>query len=362
MSPESTPDSGTETLADRLRRDVERNLVRARNGLKHLAGVGRPEVGVSPKDVVWQRGKVLLYRYRNDHRSFSPPILLVMSLVSRPYVLDLRPNNSFVEALVRRGHDVYMLDWGTPDASDANNSLETYCDELIPFAAAVAMRAARARSIHVFGYCLGGLLSLVFAGGHPEIPLRSVSLLATPLDMRHMGAIPVMLSQAAAVPEDFLDETGNVPAPTVVRGVSSLAVTGKVAAYATLLENLDNSEFLAAHQAMHGWANDHIPFPGSAFRQITEWLVKDNQLAENRLVTASRKIDLAAIRCPVLNIVGERDHMVGPEANAPITQHIAHAETMRFPAGHAGLIIGARAHRSYIPAMAEWIERHSDRI
>ena len=362
MSPGTAPDSAAESLADRLRRDVERNLVRARNGLKHLSGVGRPEVGASPKDVVWQRGKVQLFRYRSDSRCFSPPILLVMSLVSKPYVLDLRPNNSFIEALLRRGHDVYMLDWGTPDAADAANSLETYCDELIPFAAVVAMRTSRARGVHVFGYCLGGLMALVFAGGHPEIPLRSLSLLATPVDMREMGSIPMLLSQESALPDDFLDETGNVPSQTVVRGVSSLAVTGKVAAYATLLENLDNSEFLAAHQAMHGWANDHIPFPGSTFRQITDWLVKDNQLAENRLVTGCGPVDLGAIECPVLNIVGERDHMVGPEANSPISKHIPHAETMSLPAGHAGLIIGSRAHRTYIPAMAEWIERHSDRI
>ncbi|MEY4373648.1 MAG: hypothetical protein RL219_2417 [Actinomycetota bacterium] len=362
MSPEPTPDSFTETLADRLRRNVERNVLRARNGLKHVSGVGRPEVGVSPRDLVWERGKVCLYRYRSASRVFSPPVLLVMSLVSKPYVLDLRPNNSFVEALVRRGHDVYMLDWGTPDASDARNTIETYCDELIPFASAAAMRTSGALGIHVFGYCLGGLLSLVFAGGHPEIPLRSLSLLATPIDMRHMGSIPKLLSQDSAKPEDFVDETGNVPAETVIRGVSSIAVTGKVAAYAALLENLDNSELLVAHQAMHGWANDHIPFPGATFRQVTEWLVKDNQLAENRLVTRSGPIDLSAIRCPVLNVMGERDHMVSAEANSPIGEHISHAETLTFPAGHAGLIIGARAHRTCIPAMAEWIEMHSDRI
>ena len=35
--------------------------------LKHLAGVGRPVVGCSEKDVVWQRDKVQLYRYRSEN-------------------------------------------------------------------------------------------------------------------------------------------------------------------------------------------------------------------------------------------------------------------------------------------------------
>ena len=132
-------------LLDRIRLDVERNALRARNGLKHLAGVGRPEVGCTPKDIVWRRDKVQLYRYQSPGPTLGPPILLVMSLVSKPYVLDLRPGNSFVEALVARGFDVFMIDWGTPDAADADNGFETYCDEYIPFACAAAMRTQRRR-------------------------------------------------------------------------------------------------------------------------------------------------------------------------------------------------------------------------
>src|SRR6478735_5286171 len=105
-------------LLERIRLDVERDALRARNGLKHLAGVGRPAVGCSPKDVVWRRDKVQLYRYHSPGPTLGPPLLLVMSLVSKPYVLDLTPGNSFVEALVGRGFDVYMIDWGTPDAAD----------------------------------------------------------------------------------------------------------------------------------------------------------------------------------------------------------------------------------------------------
>src|SRR5829696_6727319 len=180
-------------LLDRIRRDLERNALRARNGVKHLAGVGRPEVGSSAKDLVWQRDKARLFRYRSDHRTVAPPILLVMSLVSKPYVLDLRPGNSFVEALVARGFDVFMLDWGTPDAADAGNSFETYCDEYLPFACAAALRAANATEIHVFGYCFGGVLALIFAASHPELPLRTLSLMATPIDFTEMGGITTLL-------------------------------------------------------------------------------------------------------------------------------------------------------------------------
>ena len=45
-----------QTVLDRVRRDVERNALRARNGIKLVAGVDRPGVGQTPKDVVWAAG------------------------------------------------------------------------------------------------------------------------------------------------------------------------------------------------------------------------------------------------------------------------------------------------------------------
>ena len=40
-------------LIESVKRDAERSLFRARNGVKYIAGVGRPQVGLSPK--VWCR-------------------------------------------------------------------------------------------------------------------------------------------------------------------------------------------------------------------------------------------------------------------------------------------------------------------
>jgi len=347
-------------VLDRLRRDVERNAVRARNGLVHLAGVGRAEVGASPKEVVWQRDKVRLYRYVSDRRTVSPPLLLIMSLVSKPYVLDLRPGNSFVQALLDRGFDVYMLDWGTPDAAEAGNTFETYCDEYIPFACAAALRNSQAAEIHIFGYCFGGVLSLIFAAGHPEIPLRSVSLMATPIDFSVMSGMVQLLRDPRTDVGALLDDTGNVPSATMLRGVSMTKVTGDLSSYASLLASLDNSEYVAAHEAMHGWAHDHIPFPGACFRQMVDWIVRDNRLAENRMVTGRGALDFTSIACPVMNAVGTADHIVPIESNRPVLDIVPHVDDLLFEAGHVGLLLGRRAHGVSIPGMIDWIQSHSE--
>ena len=343
-----------------LRRDIERAALRARNGLKHVAGVGLPETGCTPKDEVWSRDKARLYRYQSDTRTISPPLLLVMSLVTKPYVFDLRPGNSFVEALLARGFDVYSIDWGVPDTADSENSFETYCDEYLPLASVAAMRESGADELTVYGYCFGAVLSLLFLAGHPEIPVRSLGIMATPVDFSAMGATSALLGSGRITVDDMIDETGNVPARAVLEGVRSMKVTGDIAGYANLLHNLENSEYVAAHQALTAWATDHIPFAGRCFRQTVDWFMKDDQLVKGRVTMGGRTVDLRSITCPVLNVVGDADHIVPPEATAPILDVLPQVDDLHFRMGHVGLIVGRSAQRDSIPQIGDWLVRHSE--
>ena len=343
------------SVLDRIRRDLDRNALRLRNGLKHLAGVGRPDVAMTPKETVWSRDKVQLHHYLSDNPKASPPVLLVMSLVSKGYILDLRPGNSFIEALMAHGLDVYALDWGIPDAADAENSFETYCDEYLPRAAEEVLAHAGADELIVYGYCFGAVLSLLFLGGHPEIPLRAFGIMATPVDFSLLGATNKMFAEGRIDPDDLVDETGNVPANYVLDGMKTLSITGDLVGYANLLNRLDDSEYIAAHQALIGWSQDHIPFPGACFRQTVDWFMKDDCLARGEIELGGRTVDLRSIDCPVLNVIGEADHIVPPESTKPIMDVLPDVEELRFKAGHVGLIIGKSAQRSSIPGIAAWL-------
>ncbi|MEX1171878.1 MAG: hypothetical protein WEG56_04620 [Chloroflexota bacterium] len=143
-------------LVDTIRRDVERSVFRARNGLRYVTGVSRPGVGLSPKQVVWQRGKARLYRYDSDRRSRRRPLVITFSIMGRSYVLDLLPGSSFVGWLLDAGFDVFLLDFGVPDHVDAGNTLETYVDDYVPRALRAARDAAGVPDVDLLGYCFGG--------------------------------------------------------------------------------------------------------------------------------------------------------------------------------------------------------------
>jgi polyhydroxyalkanoate synthase len=356
-------------VLDRVRRDVERNALRTRNGIRLVAGADRPGVGQTPKDVVWQRGRTQLWHYRNDPDTHggvrhSPPLLIVFSLVSRSYVLDLTPGNSFVEHLLAAGFDVYLLDWGVPDERDAANQLEDYVDDYVPAAVARVLELSGTDSLTLFGYCFGGDLALLYAAHHPDAPLRSLTVVATPVDFRHMGPLADVFTVGGLDVDAVVDGTGNVPPSVVVRAFKTLTPTSEVTRYVTLWERLWNDEYVAAYQAMTGWSDDHVPFPGAAARQTVQMLLRDNGMLTDRLTLGGDRVHLRDITVPFLTVRATRDHIVPDGATAALVDLVGSPDRheLCLDAGHMGLVVGRTAARRTIPTIIDFLRRRSDTV
>src|SRR5205085_7987923 len=121
-------------------------------------------VGKTPGDVVHEENgwRVLRYRPRAEGVALKTPIVMVPSLINRHYVLDLLPGKSLVEWLVARGHDVFCLDWGTPEDEDRYRDFDDV-DRAIGRALGRAVKLSGRPRAHLLGYCLGGTLAVMHA-------------------------------------------------------------------------------------------------------------------------------------------------------------------------------------------------------
>ena len=351
-------------MAERIRRDAGRMALRARNGLKYAAGIDRPKVGLTPKDTVWKDGKVELWRYRNVGIRYRPPLLMVHSLVSKSYVLDLYPGNSFIERFLGAGFDVFLLDWGVPDAEDSTNTLETYIDGYMRDALRATLRVSGHDEASLLGYCFGGVLTLLFVARYPELPVRNLLTMATPVDIKKVGLPALLFDEGRLEPDMIIDETGNVPPEVIYDGIKLLKPTADIAQYARLWQFLWNDEYMEGLQAMGQWTRDHIPFPGAAFRQCVEMLFRENALVTDRVRLGGRPVHLKDITCPFLALIAEQDYVVPLEAAAPITSLVGseEADELRLDAGHIGFVAGRQAAKENIPKIIDWLARHSDRL
>jgi len=358
----TTPQATNARQAPDLLGELGLGLKRGVNLFRHVLGIDRAEIGVTPKEAVWSRGKSVLYRYRSDRRTVRQPVLLVMSLVSRADIMDLQPGNSFVEHLLDQGLDVFLLDWGAPDELDAGNTLETYVDDHLPDAVAMADGLAGGHGVTVFGYCFGGLLALLYAAGHPDDPIANLVVMATPVDFTEMPPAMSGVGGDGIDPDHLLDETGNVPARTVRAGFSLLTPTADLATYADFWERLDDDRFLESYRAMTAWTRNHVPFPGAAFKQTARMFGEGNGFINDDLVLGGRAVHLRDITVPFLTVLAERDHIVPAEASLPLVDLVGSQDRteMKLPAGHVGLIVGRGGRTRCMPAMSGWIIDHSD--
>jgi polyhydroxyalkanoate synthase len=337
---------------------IKRQALRTRNGLAHLAGLKQPVVAQSPRDLVWQRETARLWRYRSENRSISVPLLIVHSLVSKSYILDLQPENSMIRYLVGEGFDVYLLDWERAGPADAENTLETYAAGLIPG----AIEATGADELTLMGYCFGGDLALLTAAaGADDLPIRNLVALTTPCDFRSIGFLADMFLEGRLDADDIIDETGLVPASVMDAGFQSIKPTDSLVQPLNLWDLLWDADKTENFLALNGWTRDQVPFPGALFRQTVELLVRDNALLSGELPFAGGTARLKDIKRPFLNIYCEQDTIVPAASAEPLTGLVGSRDAgeLRLEVGHVGLVAGRYAEEVARPAIADWIRRHS---
>ncbi len=328
------------------------------------AGSAHAVVGSTPRLLVWRRGKATLWRYRaRTAEQHLVPLLLVHSLISRPYILDLIPGNSFVEFLLDRGFDVYLADWGAPAAEDASRRLEDYVLDFLPGMVRAVLATSGATELSLLGYCMGGLLTLLYAATHSQAPLRALLTLATPVDFDHLGLQGMWARHLD--PDRLVDTSGNVPAALIQQSFRMLkpASEPSLARLIGLWQNLDNDRYVAQYRAFDRWTNDHVDFPGATFHQVVKELVQANKLVAGTFTLASRRVDLGAIRCPFLAIAAESDHIVPLAAARPQAELVGSADKalLVLPGGHVGLAAGRGARAVLWPRVAEWLASRSGR-
>ena len=76
----------------------------------------------------------------------------------------------------------------------------------------------------------------------------------------------------------MIDDTGLVPASAMDEGFQSLKPTDQLVQRVTLFQNLWNDELLEGFLAMNHWARDQVAFPGAAFPQTVDVLIRRNAL------------------------------------------------------------------------------------
>jgi len=327
----------------------------------------RAPIAQTPKEVVWTLNKAKLYRYvpvLPEEQLHPVPFLLVFALMNRPYILDLRPGHSFVEFMLHHGYDVYLLDWGAPGIEDKDLKFDDYCLEYMPRAIRKMKEVSGSDEFSLLGWCIGAILTTIYAALRPDDGLRNLILLTAPLDFSNKESITF----ARWVDERYFDldkvlsTFGNMPPEMIEYGAKALKpVENYIGNYLRLWDNLDNPQVIDAWHAMNTWVTDNIPLAGGAFRQLIVDFYRNNRLIEGNLTIRGERVDLSHLRAKLLTVIAEAEHMTPPCQTETVMTKVGSTDktVMRIPGGHIGIMAGSGASKRTWPQIDAWLSPRS---
>lgn len=325
--------------------------------LAGLASRPRPQVGATAADVVHCENKLRLLRYRPrpEGLAWQTPILMVPSLINRHYVLDLMPGKSMTEFLVAAGHDVWVVDWGTPGDEDRFVGLDDICGTLLARALRVVCRHSGRAQAHLLGYCMGGIFTAIAAALTPE-RVASLCNLAAPIRFSGAGPLGTWTRSPRFDVHAVVSASGNVPWQLLQGAFQMLRPTLTLAKTVNLIDRAWNDRFLDGYLALETWANDNVSLPGAFFQRYIDELYRADALASGQLHIGDQVVDLAAIHCPTLAVVFEHDN-IAPWADCACLVELVSAPDKalwKLPGSHIGGVVSRPAAKGLWPALSGW--------
>jgi len=345
------------SIQDRIQSEVQRAIMRSVKGVEYIASSG-PALGSTPKDILSIRGTMRLYHYRPlADEIYRVPILIVMATTNRGYILDLVPGQSFIEFLLKRGYDVYMLDWTAPRPEEQSLRMEDYVLDFIPHCVKLVQEDSGEEDVTVIGYCFGGVLSLLYSSIHADGPVKNLICFTTPIDFREMKLFQNFADRRYFDVDRLVDSVGNVPSEMIQSSFEMLRPASRAIGQIQLWDNIWNDEYVKSYRMFDRWATDTLPLAGEYFRTITKDLMWDNKLFNGTMSVGGRAADLSKIKLPLLHAVAEHDHIVPYEAARHLIPMVGsnEKEEVILKGGHVSLVAGANAVKRLWPKLDNWL-------
>lgn len=308
-------------------------------------------------------------------RRFSVPVVLVPPLGVFAWIFDLMAERSMAKYFLAHGFDVYLIDWGVPRESDQDISLEHYVIDWFP----KAMRAIREHSgseqQSLLGYCMGGLLALLYLASSRDDKVANLVTIASPVDMHKMGFVggvyravskPIWaIGKVTGLRIDRMQRNlFHVPGKRLSFMFKMTNPIGTVSSYLELVRNLADDEYVSRYMTMNEWFTNMPDYPGATVQQLIRKMGLYNRLARGRIRLGRCEADFRDIHCALLAFAGDNDKIV-PVPSAQAILEVVGAVDKEFhivPGGHAGVFTGGRAAHTTWAISKDWLSQRSGAV
>ena len=336
--------------------DLSQKIQESYKTLKEISNV---DTGFSSGNIIYTQDKLSLLHFAADPAAEAPittPLLITYALVNRWYMIDLEQGRSLLQALTAKGIDVYVIDWGYPDAADRFFDLDDYINEYLNNCVDQVCSHSGQDKTNLLGICQGGTLSLCYTSLYSD-KIKNLITMVTPVDFQ--TPTNLLSHLARYVDADLAVATyGNIPGEMLNDSYNSL-----LPMRLGIQKNLGMPNQLKDHESamsflrMEKWIYDSPDQAGEAFKEFVSWFFQQNKLIKGETVIGGKEVKLSNITQPILNIFGTHDHLVPPDASLALKEYVASDDyqTLEIKAGHIGVFVSGKSQAIVPKSIHEWL-------
>jgi len=348
-----------ETDGESLVKGLE-NLVadlEANNGelVVRLADEGAFEIGnniaSAEGEVVFRNHMMEVIQYTaTTEKVRETPIVLFPPWINKFYILDLKPENSFIRWVVDQGYTLFVVSWINPDESYKDVGLETYIEDGYLRAITEVKAICDVEKVNAIGYCIAGTtlgltLSLMKKRGDKSV--KSATFFTTLTDFSDQGEFtPFLQDDFIDGIEAEIDETGILKSFIMARTFSFLRSNDLV--YGPAIKSYMMGETPPAFDLLY-WNGDGANLPGKMAVQYLRGLCQDNQFAQGTFELMGETLNLRDVDVPLCSVACETDHIAawkdcyrGVQAMGGKSRHFILSES-----GHIAGIVNPPSKKKY---------------
>jgi polyhydroxyalkanoate synthase len=266
--------------------------------------------------VVFQNDLMQLIQYAPATENvLRTPLLIVPPWINKFYILDLKPEKSFIKWCVDQGVTVFVISWVNPDKSLGAKTFENYMKEG-PLAAMDAIeRATGEMKVHTMGYCVGGTLlasTLAWLAEKRRVRVTSATFLAAQVDFSHAGDLLVFVDedQISALERD-MQACGVLEGSKMAMAFNMLRSNDLIWSY--VVSNYLKGKPPSSFDLLH-WNSDATRMPAANHSYYLRNCYLENRLSAGTMVLDNTLLDLSKVKVPVYNLATREDHIAPAES------------------------------------------------
>jgi polyhydroxyalkanoate synthase len=273
------------------------------------------EVGVNmattPGKVIYQNELMQLIQYQpTTENVLRTPLLIVPPWINKFYILDLKPEKSYVKWCVDQGITVFLISWVNPDKALGKKTFEDYMKEG-PLAAMDAIEKATGElKVHTAGYCVGGTLlatTLAWLAEKRRQRVMSATFFAAQVDFTHAGDLLVFVDedQISALERD-MQASGVLEGSKMAMAFNMLRSNDLIWSY--VVSNYLKGKAPSSFDLLH-WNSDATRMPAANHSFYLRNCYLENRLSTGSMVLDNTLLDLSKVKVPVYNLATREDHI-----------------------------------------------------